>query len=392
MKQGRLINFELLWDTDLDVKVILPKMLELDFQKAVADGITTIIGVFLMEGIHPYDQHNFQQFFLDIKKLSDKYNLEIIILSGLGENFKNIKVPFKLIYTPNHLRTCFNMLDSISGKIKNNNNDKFLFLGGVPSRLNRIYLLSKLYDNNFLSNAEWSFFIPVSQEDQDYCRNLLSHYSDNEYETFLKKCTRSVDNKYQDVVRFFKDYAPYKESNLREWVEIVHTDWWKNPIYIDPKIYNETSLSIISEGINFWGNGHEFITEKTWRTIIYKHPFIFAGYPEQFDYIKKLGFKTFEEYMLVKDYAQVEDEKERIELIVKNIEHFLKHRHKHRKEIQQDIDDNFNLFLKLANDQDLMLSSLKVDYNIPDDEFSKLFNVRGWENIIRPLDDVKGLI
>lgn len=392
MQRGRLINFELLWDTDLDVKVVLPKILELDFQKAVADGITTIIGVFLMEGIHPYDRHDFQQLFLDIKELSDKYNLEVIILSGSGENFKNITVPFKLIYTPNHLRTCFNMLDSIVEKVKYNANDKFLFLGGVPTRLNRIYLLSKLYEKDLLSKAEWSFFIPVSQEDRDYCRNLLSHYSDEEYETFLKKCTRSVDNKYQGVIKFFKEYAPYKESNLEEWGEIVYTDWWKNPIYIDPRIYNETSLSIISEGSNCWETDYDFITEKTWRTIIYKHPFIFAGHFDQFKYIKKLGFKTFEDYLLIKNYAQVEDEKERIELIVKNVEYFLKHQYEYQKEIQQDVEHNFNLFLKLAKDQDLLLLCLKLEYNIPNDEFTKFFNMKGWENIIRPLSDAKGLI
>ena len=104
-----------------------------------------------------------------------------------------------------------------------------------------------------------------------------------------------------------------------------------------------------------------------------------------------MGFETFEKYMLIQNYAQVEDEKERIELIVKNVEHFLKHQTYHQKEIQQDIEHNFNLFLKLANDQNCLLTSLKSKYNIPDAEFSKFFSASGYENLIRPVDDLKKL-
>ena len=399
MKQGRLINFELLWDTDLSVNVVLPKLLELEFQEAVADGVTTIFGMFLMEGIYPHDCHN-QQLFLEIKKIADKYNLEVILLSGLGESFNNQysiengsilnNLPFEVIYSSYPLRVCYNIINNIPRKPKTINN-KFLFLGGIPTRLNRIYLLSKLYENNLLINGKWSFFIPLSQEDKNYCRNLLSHYSDEEYETFLKNCTSSIDEKYQEMANFFQDYAPYEEGDLEKWGEIVHTDFWKNPIYIDPEVYDETSLSIISEGPNYWSPDYKFITEKTWRTIIYKHPFIFAGPPEQFRYIKQMGFETFEKYMLIQNYAQVEDEKERIELIVKNVEHFLKHQTYHQKEIQQDIEHNFNLFLKLANDQNCLLTSLKSKYNIPDAEFSKFFSASGYENLIRPVDDLKKL-
>jgi hypothetical protein len=401
MKQGRLINFELLWDTDINVNVVLPKILDLEFQQAVTDGVTTIIGLFLMEGILPHDSHN-QQLFLEIKKLSDKYNLEVIILSGLGESFNNQytiengsilnNLPFEVIYTSYHLRMSFNIINEITIEPKENN--KFLFLGGIANRLNRIYLLSKLYENNLLTNGEWSFFIPESQEDQNICRNLLSHYSDEEYETFLKKCTRAIDKKYKEMINFIHDgNRPYKEGDLEHWSKIVHTSFWNNPMYIDPKVYNETSLSIIAEGPNYWTTDYcDFITEKTWRTIIYKHPFIFAGHPEQFKYIKQIGFETFEKYMLIQDYALVENEKERIELIVKNVDHFLKHQTYHKTEIQKDVEHNYNLFLKLANDQNCLLTSLKSKYNIPDDEFSKFFSTNTYKHLIRSIDDIKGLV
>lgn len=394
MKRGRLLNFELLWDTDKDPKNLLPTILEKDFQQAADEGITNIFGTFLLEGLLPHDTNEprDQELFLKIKNLAKKYNLEVILISGLGESLKKHNVPFKVIYTSYHLRISFNILSSINNRTENTTSNKFLFFGGVPTRLNRIYLLSKLYDNNLLENSEWSFFTPASKEDKDYCRNLLSRYSDKEYDIFLKKCTRSIDEKYQNVIKFFKEYAEYKESDFEEWSKIVHTNWWKNPIYVNPEIYNRTSFSIISEGDNCWTDDYEFITEKIWRAIIYKHPFIFAGHPDQFKYIKKLGFNTFEKYMLNQNYALVEDEKERIELIVKNVEHFLKYQHHYQKEIQQDVAHNFDLFLKLAKDQDILLNALKLEYNIDNDEFSKFFNVAGFENLIRPISDAQGLI
>lgn len=394
MKQGRLINFELHWDTIEDPNDILPSILEKDFKDAADNGITCVIGTFLLEGLLPHDTNESrdQELFSKIKNLANKYNLEVILLSGLGEKLKRIKIPFEILYTSYHLRISFNILPSIQHTIAKVPNDKFLFLGGVPTRMNRIWLLSKLYDSNMLQKGEWSFFVPVSQEDQDYCRNLLSHYSDDEYAAFLQACTRSVDEKYKKVIKYFRDYAAYKESDFEEWSKIIHTSWWKNPVFIDPEIYNRTCLSIISEGENCWTDDYNFITEKVWRAIIYKHPFLFAGHPEQFNYIKQLGFETFEKYMLIENYAIVEDQKERLEYIVDNVEYFLKNRFAYEKQIQQDIEHNFALFSKLAHNQDLFLQSLQIEYNIDNAEFIKFFDTAGFENLIRPISDARALL
>jgi hypothetical protein len=99
------------------------------------------------------------------------------------------------------------------------------------------------------------------------------------------------------------DSAQYHNDR---WFEIIDQDFFKSPGYIDPAIFKNTIFSIVAEGPNFWDSIYEFITIITWRTIRNGHPFIFAGPVEQFEYIKQLGFRTFEEYLLIKDYAYIE--------------------------------------------------------------------------------------
>ncbi len=55
----------------------------------------------------------------------------------------------------------------------NSSAGRFLFLTGVPSRPNRIGLLSKFYDKKLLSKGSWSFFPPWTDEDKTWCREHL---------------------------------------------------------------------------------------------------------------------------------------------------------------------------------------------------------------------------
>ena len=62
---------------------------------------------------------------------------------------------------------------------------KFLFLGGVPDRLNRIWLLYQLYNRGLLPHAEWSFFPPWTSEQKS---NSLQYFPTSaDYYDFVKK-------------------------------------------------------------------------------------------------------------------------------------------------------------------------------------------------------------
>ena len=378
MIKGKLINFEFLIDTEEDIVPTIMFRLGEKFKEFSLAGVDTVFGLYPMEGILPWDQEHCVQYFNQIKELGDQNNLKIILISGLGEAFKQITVPFEYYFSPYMLRLVFNNYNHFNiNHSYNSVPNKFLFLGGVPTRNNRILLLSKLYDDKLLDHAVWSFFYPNKKEDQILCRNFLLHYSDAEYESFLKNTLKSIDQTYVEVIKYFRDSDVSDES--LNWGDIKHCDFWKNPIYIDPEVFKNTSFSIISEGPNFWSSDYNYITEKTWRTILYKHPFVFAGHPDQFRYLKKLGFKTFEEYLPIKDYAFIEDEEARLDAIVKNVEYWISNP-EIRAQLIDDVSHNFELLLSYAKKQDLFLTDIKERYSIDQSEFNQHFNTLGFEN------------
>lgn len=384
MKKAKIINFEWMIDTDQDIRPIILKYLFKEFKKFKLEGINTVIGLFSVEGILPWDQSRNKEYFEEIKKYADVNDIKIILLSGLGEKFKQLDVPFECYYTPYLLRLTFNNYRYLDIKTSHNiTSKKFLFLGGCPTRNNRILLLSKFYENNLLDNADWSFFYPVLKEDRDLCRIFLKHYSDEEYDNFIKYAVKSPDQKYSNVIKYFRDSGVM--DNSLNWSDVASSEFWLNPVYIDPSIFENTSFSIISEGPNCWSDDYEFITEKTWRTILYKHPFIFAGHPDQFRYLKNLGFKTFEEYFPIKDYAYIEDENKRLDAIVENVK-FLINNDDVRQQMTQDVQYNFDKFISYANSQELFLKKLKDEFSICDLEFDKNFNTLGFENLITDIN------
>jgi hypothetical protein len=167
-------------------------------------------------------------------------------------------------------------------------------------------------------------------------------------------------------------------------MDIVHTKFFKKPGYLTPKVFEDTRFSIISEGPNFWTNDYEFVTEKFWRTIINNHPFIFAGPTEQFEYIKSLGFKTFENYLPIKKYAYIEDEDKRFNAIVKNTQYLLKN---NNRDIANDVRHNYNRYLDILETQNLLFNRLENDMAVPRAEINHYLDNEGLDHLIREKDE-----
>jgi hypothetical protein len=381
MKKGKILNFEILWDTDKGLLSLAEKYIPMDIKKAADEGYTHIAGIMLNEGLLPFDDLRLQDFFNSLKKQTDGLGIELILLSSLGEKFKNINVPFDVHYFPYHARFVFNSYKDLPLAYYSNS-DKFLFLGGAATRSNRIGLLSKFYDAGLLKNAEWSFFKPTYEEDVKWCRDHLSRYTNEEYDEFLETVERSIDERYDEVKLLIKDAVETK-SDL-DWHNIIHTKFYKKPGYLTPKVFEDTKFSILSEGPNFWTDNYEFVTEKTWRTIINKHPFIFAGPTEQFEYIKSLGFKTFENYLAIQNYAYIRDENERLDAVVENTKHLLTN---NDEKIIMDVEYNFNRYLEIIENQNVLFYKLEHDMHIPRSEIDYYLDNEGLDHLIREKDE-----
>jgi len=108
MKKGKILNFEILWDTDEGLVSLAEKYIPMDIQKAADEGCTHVVGIVLNEGILPFDDSNLQQFFNNLQKQTTELGIQLVILSSLGEQFKNITVPFEIHYFPYHARFVYN--------------------------------------------------------------------------------------------------------------------------------------------------------------------------------------------------------------------------------------------------------------------------------------------
>jgi hypothetical protein len=241
----------------------------------------------------------------------------------------------------------------------NSNTGKFFVPGGTSARPKRIGLLSKFYDADMLQDAEWSFFPPWTDEDKKWCRSYLSHYSNNQYNNFLAYCTKELDPYYKKIYQYSKMTGP---ELVRE--NIFEQEWWSLVGYLNNEIFNKTTVSIVNEGP---GNDKRFLTEKLWLTIFNQHPFILADSPDRFKYCKDLGLKMFDEYLKIKDYGYIDNDKLQIQAVVENTLYFLENVQKNKDRIRDDIAHNCQVFAKCNEHnkkQENFLKTFLVDVNI----------------------------
>jgi hypothetical protein len=93
---------------------------------------------------------------------------------------------------------------------------------------------------------------------------------------------------------------------------------------------------------------HIFLSEKIFRPIALKHPFILVSTPNTLKYLKKLGFKTFAPY-IDESYDDITDGNERLHAIIKEVERLCRFSDDQwiewQKNIKDIIEHNFNVFV-----------------------------------------------
>jgi hypothetical protein len=209
-------------------------------------------------------------------------------------------------------------------KTWNHSKFRFLFLTGKLNKKNRIIPLLEFSKLNLLNNLNsiWSL---------NYDANLV----DSVYEILVKN---NVKYKKEDLISFLKKYRQIPDNV--SFLNISNTTHYDG-VPFNKELYENTSLSVISESET--AGKHIWITEKTWRAILNKHPFLIIGQPYTLKHLESLGYKTFEKY-LPYQYDNIEDFFKRSKIIYKNLD-WLKANWKYLdfKEIYNDIEYNYNL-------------------------------------------------
>lgn len=109
-----------------------------------------------------------------------------------------------------------------------------------------------------------------------------------------------------------------------------------NDRYFNPAWYNDTIFSIVAEtvfqretfptipsNINLYHDDPIFLTEKTFKPIMYRHPFVIWGQTGSLAYLKYLGFETFEN-LFDETYDTMTNELLKLSRLCNTIEEFTK--------------------------------------------------------------------
>jgi hypothetical protein len=212
---------------------------------------------------------------------------------------------------------------------------KGLFLLGKGNKIQRVGLLKKFYESNNLDSILWSFKNTPETLQQIHA-DFFSEYTDEDFDTFVKVCEKVLDYKSTDPV-FVHLGFPY-----------------------DVNLFTNTAFSIVSET---WLHGIPHIfTEKTWKPIINRHPFIMIGAKENINILKKLGFKVFQEPTW---YETDQDLLEHIVSTSLNMKKRIETDDNYRKQLVNDVEYNYNKFIELAKkDIDQFLASFNQNGNM----------------------------
>ena len=98
-----------------------------------------------------------------------------------------------------------------------------------------------------------------------------------------------------------------------------------------------------------------FYTEKLWRSIFYKRPFLIIGDYKALDRLKKMGFKTFDNILFDESYDDIVDPEQRVDAILQQTKHICSkytiqqlHDLINSPQIIEVLEFNYNLINKLA--------------------------------------------
>lgn len=270
------------------------------------------------------------------------------ILDGDNEELSKVKGINNVIYSDFLVISSYvnSVLpeDQECNDLWDNTKSKGLWTIGRVERPHRSILMSKLWENKLLEKLDWSFY--TYPDNREYIhKTFLNHYDDSTFERFIKECTRSLDFTHNTEANFHTTGYPF-----------------------DPDIYRNTSFSIIAE--TDFNVSHkdqvEFtpkVTEKTYRTIINRHPFICAWYPGMIKKLKSKGYRTFEEYTANPNYNDILDLDARINALVTNIDTF--HECLNRpdvvEKVRADIEYNYQHYLKKV---DIEISKLQPIFDV----------------------------
>lgn len=189
--------------------------------------------------------------------------------------------------------------------------DKLFLCFNRMSRLHRIALLGLFYENGLFEKSYYSFATELWGTPLTEILSHIKHYFPENYAAIIEN---QINQHMSDM--------PLKlnSDGINE-----NPNFVKNDDYI---FYDNSYFSIVTETFFFktpesnvytLDENSIFFSEKIFKPIICKHPFIIASRPRSLEYLRKLGYKTFHPY-IDESYDLIENDSERLLAIVRETE------------------------------------------------------------------------
>ena len=126
---------------------------------------------------------------------------------------------------------------------------------------------------------------------------------DNFFISFDNLNSTQIQERYDAIVSQINYDLHYNQEQCKELADVLplildnqnfNKFPMENDIYDTAQLYKDSFIHIVSE-TNF-ENNQIHITEKTLKPIIFRQPFIILGPPHTLQYLKYMGFQTFEKF------------------------------------------------------------------------------------------------
>lgn len=161
-------------------------------------------------------------------------------------------------------------------------------------------------------------------------------------------CMKIIEDKnfISSIEKYLKpfDGTPVVESALEAGLS-VSISGSKNTI---KSVYDNSSLGYINETSDYGFLYKNFITEKTYRTIMNRQPFVMQSSPQALEYLRSMGFQTFNSII---DESYDQDPSENIEHRVIVAKNFLDSIDQHIDEIQEIVEFNYKKLQELSTNE-----------------------------------------
>lgn len=195
----------------------------------------------------------------------------------------------------------------------------FLSYNRNTSRIHRLYLTAEVIRRNLLDRTFFSMYLggvtPVE-----------SHNITSELDYHWKNIHHFIPNSCDRIRQTLDDNIDLFPMRLN-----LYTD--EQPFHIDDDLhyYNHSYFSVVTEtkffadaaGIHDTQLDCILFSEKTYKPILGKHPFIFMGFPGSLRVLRESGYRTFHPW-IDETYDTVENDEARLETIMDEIERLSK--------------------------------------------------------------------